>query len=144
MAWSIRPGFRGDLVLCDEVENSECRKPLRTRAGYEPARWCAESRAACSVACLEWICGERGPCGRLLWPDGCRYRFWKPYLQKRLRVGSFCGGKHLGCLYWGRQGITVRTKWQSGIQVGNACAHGSNGNGLLGNGRFYVVKHNPT
>ena len=22
MAWSIRPGFRGDLVLCDEVENS--------------------------------------------------------------------------------------------------------------------------
>ena len=22
MAWSIRPGFRGDPVLCDEVENS--------------------------------------------------------------------------------------------------------------------------
>ena len=22
MAWSIRPDFRGDLVLCDEVENS--------------------------------------------------------------------------------------------------------------------------
>ena len=22
MAWSIRPGFRGDLVLCDEVVNS--------------------------------------------------------------------------------------------------------------------------
>ena len=101
MAWSIRPGFRGDLVLCDEVENSEYRKPLRTRAGYEPARWCAESRAACSVACLEWICGKRGPCGRLLWPDRCRYRFWKPYLQKRLRAGSFCGGKHLGCLLLG-------------------------------------------
>ena len=23
MAWSIRPGFRGDPVLCDEVENSK-------------------------------------------------------------------------------------------------------------------------
>ena len=22
MAWGIRPGFRGDSVLCDEVENS--------------------------------------------------------------------------------------------------------------------------
>ena len=32
MAWSIRPGFRGDLVLCDEVENS-C---VGSRFAYEP------------------------------------------------------------------------------------------------------------
>ena len=32
MAWSIRPGFRGDLVLCDEVENSNGG----SRFAYEP------------------------------------------------------------------------------------------------------------
>ena len=32
MAWGIRPGFRGDLVLCDDVENS-----IRgSRIAYEP------------------------------------------------------------------------------------------------------------
>ena len=30
MAWSIRPGFRGDLVLCDEVENSGLEASSRT------------------------------------------------------------------------------------------------------------------
>ena len=42
---------------------------------------------------------------RLLWPDICRYCFWKPSLQKRLRVGSFCGGKHLGCLFGADRGL---------------------------------------
>ena len=28
MAWSIRPGFRGDLVLYDEVENSKLLEAL--------------------------------------------------------------------------------------------------------------------
>ena len=33
MAWSIRPGFRGDLVLCDE----SCELPFREAAfAYEP------------------------------------------------------------------------------------------------------------
>ena len=32
MAWSIRPGFRGDLVLCDEVENSK----FGSLFAYEP------------------------------------------------------------------------------------------------------------
>ena len=57
MAWNIRPGFRGDLLLCDGC----CEQIVsedRVRNRNEPARWCAESCAACSVACLEWICGE--------------------------------------------------------------------------------------
>ena len=33
MAWSIRPGYRGDLVLCDEVENS---MRMGSRFAYEP------------------------------------------------------------------------------------------------------------
>ena len=32
MAWSIRPDFRGDLVLCDEVENPV----LGSLFAYEP------------------------------------------------------------------------------------------------------------
>ena len=52
MAWSIRPGFRGDLVFCDGGKIPG-RGPVRVRAGYEPARRCTESCAACSVACLE-------------------------------------------------------------------------------------------
>ena len=34
MAWSIRPDFRGDLVLCDEVENSN----VESRFAYEPGK----------------------------------------------------------------------------------------------------------
>ena len=52
MAWSIRPGFRGDLNLVRRrVEPREGSDRVRIR--YEPARWCTESCAACSVACLE-------------------------------------------------------------------------------------------
>ena len=32
MAWNIRPDFRGDLVLCDEVENSN----VGSLFAYEP------------------------------------------------------------------------------------------------------------
>ena len=32
MAWRIRPAFRGDLVLCDDVENSH----VGSRIAYEP------------------------------------------------------------------------------------------------------------
>ena len=52
MAWSIRPGFRGDLNLVRRrVEPREGSDRVRIR--YEPARRCTESCAACSVACLE-------------------------------------------------------------------------------------------
>ena len=44
----------------------------------------------------------------------------------------------------GRQGIAVRTKWQSGTHFGNTWARESNGNDLCGNGRFPSVKNNPT
>ena len=56
MAWNIRPGFRGDLLLCDG-----CCVPLvsedRVRNRYEPAMRCSLC-AVCSVACLAWICGK--------------------------------------------------------------------------------------
>ena len=44
----------------------------------------------------------------------------------------------------GRQGITVRTEWLSGNQVGNAWADRLNGNSLCGNDRFCLEKFNPT
>ena len=54
MAWSIRPGFRGDPVLCDDVENS---KFLEAAFAHEPSmnlQGGAQNRVAvCSVACLE-------------------------------------------------------------------------------------------
>ena len=52
MAWRIRPGFRGDPVLCDDGLHPQ-RDPIAYGPGLEPARQCAESCAACSVACLE-------------------------------------------------------------------------------------------
>ena len=43
----------------------------------------------------------------------------------------------------GRQGITVRTKWQSGNGVGNASDVALKGNRLTGNGRQRRGKSNP-
>ena len=84
--------------------------------GNEPARQCAESCAVCSVACLAWVCGDgRTTC----WHCGhfaIVYRFRKPYLQKRLRSGSALQWKSPRLSARGRWGITVRTKWQSGMQ----------------------------
>ena len=58
-AWGIRPGFRGDLNLVRRrVEPREGSDRVRIR--YEPARWCTESCAACSVACLEVNMRGRG------------------------------------------------------------------------------------
>ena len=37
--------------------------------------------------------------------DSWRYRFWKPSLQKRLRTGTDCCGKHLGCRNWTGKGL---------------------------------------
>ena len=52
MAWSIRPGFRGDLVLCDGGKIPIARGSL----AYEPGKNLqggAQNRvAACSVACV--------------------------------------------------------------------------------------------
>ena len=113
MAWSIRPTLRGDL---DPVRRRQMTSEgsARVRAWYEPARQCAESCAVCSVACLAWVCGDgRTTC----WHCGhfaIVYRFRKPYLQKRLRSGRASQWKSPRLSARGRQGITVRTKWQSG------------------------------
>ena len=141
MAWGIRPGFRGDLLLCDGC----CERFVsedRVRNRNEPARRCAESCAVCSVACLEWVCGD-GETSVLLVAKGNALLPRKPYLQKRLRVGQFCCGKHLGCIS-GRQGIAVRTQWQSGSRLGNRRKAGSKGNCPFGNGGFSPGKSNPT
>ena len=49
--------------------------------------------------------------------------FMKGYLQKRIGTGGSRRGNHLGCRE-GRQGIAVRTQWQSGTGVGNAPVEG--------------------
>jgi hypothetical protein len=69
--------------------------------------------------------------------------FMKGYLQKRIGTGGRRRGNHLGCRE-GRQGIAVRTQWQSGIGVGDAPMAESKGNCLSGNGRFLPGKANPT
>ena len=45
---------------------------------------------------------------------------------------------------WGRRGITVRTKWQSGIGKGDLPARTPRGNHLTGNGRQSVGKTSQT
>ena len=144
MAWSIRPGFRGDLNLVRRrVEPREGSDRVRIR--YEPARRCTESCAACSVACLAWKCVKRRPDSRRYGHSSCCHRFWKPFLQKRLRLRNIPLWKTPRLSEKGRQGIAVRTKWQSGTHYhGDTWAEGSNGNGLCGNGRFPPVKNNPT
>ena len=67
----------------------------------------------------------------------------KGYLQKRIGTGGRRRGNHLGCRK-GRQGIAVRTQWQSGIGVGDAPMAESKGNCLSGNGGFFSGKANPT
>ena len=80
-----------------------------------------------------------------LWPQRIGYRSRKPCLQKRLRLRNTPLWKTPRLSEKGRQGITVRTKWQSGTHYhGDTWAEGLNGNGLCGNGRFSPVKNNPT
>ena len=65
MAWSIRPGFRGDLNLVRRRSEPLRQDPDRVRIRYEPARRCTESCAACSVACLEVnMRGRKNSCSR--------------------------------------------------------------------------------
>ena len=48
MAWDIRPVFRGDLVLCDEVENSKSGSLF----AYEPGmnlQGGAQNRVLCAA-----------------------------------------------------------------------------------------------
>ena len=48
MAWSIRPGFRGDLVLCDEVENSNVGSLFAHEPGMNLQSG-AQNRVLCAV-----------------------------------------------------------------------------------------------
>ena len=66
MAWSIRPGFRGDLNLVRRRLSPVGSARVRIR--YEPARRCTESCAACSVACLEVNMRGRKNRLKILWP----------------------------------------------------------------------------
>ena len=116
MAWGIRPGFRGDLNLVRRrVEPREGSDRVRIR--YEPARRCTESCAACSVACLEVNMRGRETRPKPLWPQWTGYRSRKPCLQKRLRLRNIPLWKTPRLSEKGRQGIAVRTKWQSGSQI---------------------------
>ena len=106
MAWKIRPCFCGDLLLWGNV--LPCGKRLRHEADLNlqcgvvrPLRRkrCVQS----SLPCVS-MRGKRTGTG-MLWPDSRYYRFWKPYLQKRLRIGAFCCGKHLDCRNWAGGGL---------------------------------------
>ena len=49
MAWSIRPGFRGDLVLCDEDSGTPFQE---AHLAYEPGmnlQGGAQNRVLCAV-----------------------------------------------------------------------------------------------
>ena len=97
MAWGIRPVFRGDLNLV--------RRRMITREGsdrvrirYEPARWCTESCAACSVACLEVNMRGRKNRFQTLWPLGFLPSLPETMLAKEAKImDTLCCGKHLGC-----------------------------------------------
>ena len=82
------------------------RKGIHSRTSL--VRTCnAVRRIVCcvqsSLPCVS-MRGKRTGTG-MLWPDSRYYRFWKPYLQKRLRIGTFCCGKHLGCRNWADRGL---------------------------------------
>ena len=70
------------------------------------------------VACLAWVWRMRGQVASA--PAGVTAALCslKPWLQKRLKKRTDCGGKHLGCSNGDKKGIAVRTKWQSGSADG--------------------------
>ena len=145
MAWRIRPGYRGDLnIVRRRGELRESEAASRTNQ----VRTCkAVRRIACcvqrSLPCVS-MRGRENRRVKLCGHSEAGYRSRKSCLQKRLRLWHILPWKTPRLSLWGRQGITVRTKWQSGTCVGNAQAGGSNGNGLRGNGRFRPEKVNPT
>ena len=93
MAWWLRPSYRGDLFSCGRRTFQWTRTAYGT--GDEPASRC-DSRAVCSVACLAWIRWGKRSHAHLPVATGKDDILWKPYLQKRLRIDGFRGGKHLG------------------------------------------------
>ena len=113
MAWGIRPGFRGDLFLCDGGRAPA--GPVRVRTRYEPARRCTESCAACRVACLAWVCGERGQAKRFMAMEFSLLLLeTMPAKEAKNRIASQWKTPRLSLP--GGQGIAVRTQWQSGSQ----------------------------
>ena len=145
MAWSIRPVFRGDPVLCDGGK-SPGKGSARVRAGIRTCK--AVRRIVCcvqsSLPCVS-MWGRKNRCSDICGHNILHHCFRKPSLQKRLRLWNILSWKTPRLSERGRQGIAVRSKWQSGTHYhGNTWADGSNGNGLCGNGRFCPVKNNPT
>ena len=132
MAYTNRPGFRGDLLSCDSrpVPSPEgARTAYET--GIEPASRCAESCAVCSVACLAWVSWDRGAKRFRPWPRPRAILPREILPAKEDRAVARCCGKHLGCLSpRGRWRIAVRTKWQSGLTAGNTVMQHRRGNRL--------------
>ena len=100
--------------------------------------------AVCSVACLAWVCGERGAMRPTLWPHRSDDILWKPHLQKRLRIGSYSVWKTP------RQSIRVSRGLQCGLsgnrvlRTGDGAARGVKGNCPFGDEGFPAGKANPT
>lgn len=99
MAWGNRPCFCGDSLLC---RSGLPVSGIDFGTGRDMNLHCGATRPLCRERCVQRslpCVGKRGGGDKHLglWPQiGVRLPR-KPYLQKRLRVGLGCGGKHLGC-----------------------------------------------
>ena len=139
-----------DPVSAETCCCAEAYSPSGTRllyeAGCEPALRYGISleNAVCRVACLAWAARDSGARHADPWPGIWRDIRSKACLQKRIRVRGHCRGNHLGCLFQSRQGIAVRTKWQSGCLPGNRRTGAFKGNHSTGDGEQLPGKSYPT
>ena len=131
MAYTNRPGSRGDLLSCDSrIASAFADARTAYETGIEPALRCAESCAVCSVACLAWVSWDRGAKRFRPWPRLRTILPLETLPAKEDRTVARCCGKHLGCLSpKGRWRIAVRTKWQSGSGERQRSDSAFNGNG---------------
>ena len=107
---------------------------------------CKAVRRACCVQCsLPCVAVEdRGATHTYLPAAGNGDILLKLHLQKRLKNFVIRRGKHLDCLIEGRRGIAVRTKWQSGIGMGDLPTRPLKGNRPSGNGGQAAGKSSQT
>lgn len=133
MAWSTRPCFRGDLLLCTDVLPlwyfGLCTKQIvNLQCGASVLRG---RNAVCrrSLPCVG-MANERS--GRL-----CSGRntpaapcSLKPWLQKRLKKRTDCGGNHLGCSCEAEKGLQCGLSGNRVARMGDTAPWHRRGNRL--------------
>ena len=126
MAWLSRPCFRGDLFLCTDVLPQWYFRPVY-ETEYEPAMRCIgplrgrNAVCRCSLPCVGMANERPGRiCSRPEREAPCSL---KPWLQKRLKKRTDCGGNHLGCSIETEKGL------QCGLS-GNPAAFSLNASGF--------------